>query len=102
MVKVMITNADSIHGYDIEFALGTVTGVATGDSLNPEGAKAVRVSALERMAEQAAQTGADAVVRLHYDSEDLVNSQIEYTARGTAVKLRHSNEAKRESQSANH
>ena len=50
--------------------------------------RAARESALERMNARAAQMGADAVVGIRFDSVVIVHGEVEYTAYGTAVKLR--------------
>ena len=50
--------------------------------------RAARESALERMNASAAQMGADAVVGIRFDSVVIVGGEVEYTAYGTAVKLR--------------
>ena len=50
--------------------------------------RAARESALERMNASAAQMGADAVVGIRFDSVVIVSGEVEYTAYGTAVKLR--------------
>ena len=50
--------------------------------------RAARESALERMNARAVQMGADAVVGIRFDSVVIVHGEVEYTAYGTAVKLR--------------
>ena len=89
MAAIINTTGDGVPGREIVCVLGMVTGVAGGETPEPEGAKAVRFSALERMNKQAKEEmGADAVVGIHYDSAVFANNRVEYTAYGTAVKLR--------------
>ena len=99
MAKVFNTTTDL--PVDNRRLLGMVTGAALAryedlslasdmvvEQRRGQRTRAARESALERMNASAAQMGADAVIGIRFDSVVVVGGEVEYTAYGTAVKLR--------------
>lgn len=101
-----IVTTDTIQGYTIEETIGQVFGLVVrsrglggnimaglrslvGGEITEytEMLEDARRRALDRMVENASAMGANAVVRMQFDSSELGNSMSEIVAYGTAVKV---------------
>jgi len=98
---MLVVTTDNLPGYEVSEVLGEVIGI-TARSNNPfaEGIKSLhgganpkmfecltrwREEAIERMAKNAQNRGANAIVGMRFDHRDLTSSWIEICAYGTAV-----------------
>ena len=105
--RLIVTTGNEVHGYDIEEYLGIVRGIvvrATSISQGLRGAfksfvggnvaayeevcEAARQDAFKRMAGQAREVGADAIIGMRYDATEFMQGTTEVLAYGTAVTLR--------------
>ena len=105
--RLIVTTGNDVHGYDIEEYLGIVRGIvvrATSISQGLRGAfksivggnvaayeevcEAARQDAFKRMAGQAREVGADAIIGMRYDATEFMQGTTEVLAYGTAVTLR--------------
>ena len=104
--NVLVTTAETIPGYTIVEVLGIVVGITVrsrglGGNLMAalrslvggeikefvEMAEQARMQALIRMIDRAKELGANAVVNIRFDSNELNQSMDEIIAYGTAVKV---------------
>jgi len=82
---IIVSTTDTVSGreiaevLDVVVGVGYLAGVDVGKSRN---------YALNQMKTNAQKIGADAVVGMRFDSVVIVGGEVEYTAYGTAVKLR--------------
>ena len=90
--RIIVSTTETVAGRDIAEVLGVVVGVAYSSwsgSYSHGYSEKSRISALNRLKTNALEIGADAVVGIRFDSVAFdFNDQGEYTAYGTAVKLR--------------
>ena len=105
--KLIVTTGNEVHGHEIEEYLGIVRGIvvrATSISQGLRGAfksivggnvaayeevcEAARQDAFKRMARQAKEVGADAIIAMRYDATEFQQGTTEVLAYGTAVALR--------------
>lgn len=105
--RLIVTTGNEVHGYDIEEYLGIVRGIvvrATSITQGLRGAfksfvggnvaayeevcEAARQDAFKRMAGQAREIGADAIIGMRYDATEFMQGTTEVLAYGTAVTLR--------------
>jgi len=105
--KLIVTTGNDVHGYEIEEYLGVVRGIvvrATSITQGIRGAfksivggnveayeevcEAARQDAFKRMARQAKEIGADAIIAMRYDATEFQQGTTEVLAYGTAVTLR--------------
>src|SRR3712207_516873 len=100
---VLVVTTDILPGYEIRQVLGEVLGVLarprnpftegvkalTGESVDPELSSATlmrwRQDAIARLAHQARERGANAVIGLRFDHRDITGAWGEICAYGTAV-----------------
>lgn len=106
--KLIVTTGNEVQGYAIEEYLGVVRGIvvrATSISQGLRGAfrsfvggnvaafeevcEAARQDAFKRMAAQAREAGADAIIGMRYDATEFSQGTTEVLAYGTAVTLKH-------------
>lgn len=106
-LKLIVTTTFAVEGYDVAEYLGIVRGIvvrATSITQGIRGAfksliggnvaafeevcEAARSDAFKRMARQALEAGADAVVGIAYDATEFGQGTTEVLCYGTAVKLR--------------
>jgi uncharacterized protein YbjQ (UPF0145 family) len=105
--RLIVTTGNEVVGYEIEEYLGIVRGIvvrATSITQGIRGAfksfvggnvvayeevcEAARKDAFVRMARQAYEVGADAVIGMRYDATEFMQGTTEVLAYGTAVTLR--------------
>jgi uncharacterized protein YbjQ (UPF0145 family) len=105
--KLIVTTGNEVAGYEIEEYLGIVRGIvvrATSITQGIRGAfksfvggnvaayeevcEAARKDAFVRMAKQAAEVDADAIIGMRYDATEFQQGTTEVLAYGTAVALR--------------
>lgn len=105
--RLIVTTGNEVQGYQIEEYLGVVRGIvvrATSISQGLRGAfksivggnvaayeevcEAARQDAFKRMAGQAREVGADAIIGMRYDATEFMQGTTEVLAYGTAVTLR--------------
>lgn len=105
--RLIVTTGNEVHGYDIAEYLGIVRGIvvrATSITQGLRGAfksfvggnvaayeevcEAARQDAFKRMAGQAREVGADAIIGMRYDATEFMQGTTEVLAYGTAVTLR--------------
>ena len=106
-LKLIVTTTLTVEGYEIAEYLGIVRGIvvrATSITQGIRGAfksivggnveayaevcEAARSDAFKRMARQAVEIGADAVIGMAYDATEFGQGTTEVLAYGTAVRLR--------------
>jgi uncharacterized protein YbjQ (UPF0145 family) len=106
--KLIVTTGNEVQGYTIGEYLGIVRGIvvrATSISQGLRGAfkslvggnvvayeevcEAARQDAFKRMAAQAREIGADAIIGMRYDATEFMQGTTEVLAYGTAVTLKH-------------
>ncbi len=106
--RLIITTGNEVDGRNIEEYLGIVRGIvvrATSISQGIRGAfksiiggnvaayeevcEAARKDAFVRMAKQADEIGADAIIGMRYDATEFSQNTTEVLAYGTAVTLKH-------------
>ena len=105
--KLIVTTGNEVEGYHIEEYLGIVRGIvvrATSITQGIRGAfksivggnvvayeevcEAARQDAFKRMAKQAKEIGADAIIGMRYDATEFAQGTTEVLAYGTAVGLK--------------
>ncbi len=105
--KLIVTTGNEVQGYHIEEYLGIVRGIvvrATSITQGLRGAfksivggnvvayeevcEAARMDAFKRMAGQARDVGADAIIGMRYDATEFQQGTTEVLAYGTAVTLK--------------
>lgn len=105
--KIIVVTTEEIVGYEIEETIGEVFGLVVRSRGLAGNIKAflrslfggeikeytfmleeARKHAMDRMIQNAEKMGANAVVRMMYDSSELASSMSEIVAYGTAVKIR--------------
>src|SRR5829696_744418 len=105
--KLIVTTGNEVHGHEIDEYLGVVRGIvvrATSITQGLRGAfksfvggnvaayeevcEAARQDAFKRMAGQAREVGADAIIGMQYDATEFMQGTTEVLAYGTAVTLR--------------
>ena len=105
--KLIVTTGNEVEGYHIEEYLGIVRGIvvrATSIAQGIRGAfksivggnvvayeevcEAARQDAFKRMAKQAKEIGADAIIGMRYDATEFAQGTTEVLAYGTAVGLK--------------
>lgn len=105
--KLIVTTGNEVAGYEIDEYLGIVRGIvvrATSITQGIRGAfksfvggnvaayeevcEAARKDAFVRMARQAAEVEADAIIGMRYDATEFMQGTTEVLAYGTAVTLR--------------
>ena len=102
----MITTALTIDGYKITESLGIVRGITVRSrsllgniagglqsllggniSIYKELCEKTRMDAFDEMVQHAEQTGANAVISMRYDANEVMNGITEVLAYGTAVRM---------------
>ena len=105
--KLIVTTGNEVQGHEIEEYLGVVRGIVVrspsiGQGLRgafrsivggnvaafEEVCEAARQDAFRRMARQAVEIGADAIIGMRYDATEFMQATTEVLAYGTAVTLR--------------
>jgi uncharacterized protein YbjQ (UPF0145 family) len=106
--QLIVTTGNEVQGHEIAEYLGVVRGIvvrATSITQGLRGAfksfvggnvaayeevcEAARQDAFKRMAKQAREIGADAIIGMRYDATEFQQGTTEVLAYGTAVTLRH-------------
>jgi uncharacterized protein YbjQ (UPF0145 family) len=106
MDKKMITTALNFEGYRITESLGIVRGITVRSrsllgniagglqtlfggniSIYKELCERTRIDAFEEMVSHAEQLGADAIISMRYDANEVMNGVTEVLAYGTAVRM---------------
>src|SRR6476620_9300304 len=104
--KLIVTTGNEVHGYAIEEYLGIVRGIVVrspsigqgfrgafksivggNNAAFEEVCEAARQDAFKRMARQAKEVGADAIICTRYDATEFQQGTTEVLAYGTAVTL---------------
>jgi uncharacterized protein YbjQ (UPF0145 family) len=105
-VKLIVTTGNDVHGREIDEYLGIVRGIVVRSPSISQGfrgafksivggnnaafeevCEAARQDAFKRMAKQAKEVGADAVIGMRYDATEFQQGTTEVLAYGTAVTL---------------
>jgi uncharacterized protein YbjQ (UPF0145 family) len=105
--KLIVTTGNEVQGYEIEEYLGIVRGIVVrspsigqgfrgafksivggNNAAFEEVCEAARQDAFKRMAGQAREVGADAIIGMRYDATEFQQGTTEVLAYGTAVTLR--------------
>jgi uncharacterized protein YbjQ (UPF0145 family) len=105
--KLIITTSQHVEGYEVVEYLGIVRGIVVRASSITQGIRgavasffggnvaayeevceAARSDAFKKMARQALEVGADAVIAMAYDATEFAANVTEVLAYGTAVRLR--------------
>jgi uncharacterized protein YbjQ (UPF0145 family) len=105
--KLIVTTGNDVRGHEIEEYLGVVRGIVVrspsigqgfrgafrsivggNNAAFEEVCEAARQDAFKRMARQAVDIGADAVIAMRYDATEFQQGTTEVLAYGTAVTLR--------------
>ena len=88
--RIIVSTTDAVAGRDIAEVLDVVVGIGyAGGNYSDTSRAESRISALNMLKTNALEIGADAVVGIRFDSAVFAYSDWgEYTAYGTAVKLR--------------
>ena len=105
--QLIVTTGNEVQGHEIEEYLGVVRGIVVrspsiGQGLRgafrsivggnvaafEEVCEAARQDAFRRMARQAVEIGADAIIGMRYDATEFMQATTEVLAYGTAVTLR--------------
>ena len=104
--KLIVTTGNEVHGYAIEEYLGIVRGIVVrspsigqgfrgafksivggNNAAFEEVCEAARQDAFKRMAKQAKEVGADAIIGMRYDATEFMQGSTEVLAYGTAVRI---------------
>lgn len=104
--NVLLSTTNYIPGYDVVEVLGIAMGITVrsrglggqilaglrsivGGEINEfvENAEKARFTATQRMIEHALRMGANAVIQVYYDSNEIAQSMDEIIAYGTAVRV---------------
>ena len=105
--KLIVTTGNDVHGHEIEEYLGIVRGIVVrspsigqgfrgafksivggNNAAFEEVCESARMDAFKRMARQAKEVGADAIIGMRYDATEFAQGTTEVLAYGTAVTLR--------------
>ena len=89
--EIIVSTMDTVAGRAIAEVLDVVVGMVTNPNVAYEQdvRESLRIGAVDRLKTNASKIGADAVVGVRFDSlASDYSSILEYTAYGTAVKLR--------------
>jgi uncharacterized protein YbjQ (UPF0145 family) len=106
--KLIVTTGNDVAGHEITEYLGIVRGIVVRAKSITQGIRgafksivggnvaayeevceAARQDAFKRMARQAKEVGADAIIGMRYDATEFQQGTTEVLAYGTAVTLRH-------------
>jgi uncharacterized protein YbjQ (UPF0145 family) len=105
--KLIVTTGNDVHGHEIEEYLGVVRGIVVrspsigqgfrgafksivggNNAAFKEVCEAARQDAFKRMARQAVDIGAAAIIGMRYDATEFMQGTTEVLAYGTGVTLR--------------